>query len=141
MRMRALTGLMGAVVIAVSLAGCAGGADPHPSGSSQQEGTPIGGDIVAPVTMDANDLQGAEVDLVVGQMLNIDTGSLAVDSYSGEVSDPKLAEFVPGRDEGSAKFNPGVSALEPGTVRVMMTNEQDGIQPLEFTVVISKRGS
>lgn len=87
--------------------------------------------------MDANDLQGATVDLVVGQVLNIDTGSLAVDSYSGEVADPSVAEFEKGRDDGSATFNPGVKALAEGTTEVVMTNENGGIQPLTFTVEVS----
>lgn len=100
---------------------------------------PIGGDVIAPVTMEANDLQGAEVELLVGQALNINTGDLAVDSYSGEVADPAVAEFSPGRNDGSAEFNPGVTALKVGTTGVTMTNEQGGIQPLEFTVVVTEQ--
>ena len=99
--------------------------------------SPAGGDVVAPVTMDVNDLQGATVDLVVGQALNIDTGDLAVDSYTGEVADPSVAEFVPGRDDGSATFNPGVTALAAGTTEVTMTNDSGGIQPLRFTVSVT----
>ena len=88
--------------------------------------------------MDAGDLQGATVELVVGQVLNINTGDLAVDSYSGEVADSKVAKFVPGRDDGSATFNPGVEALAVGSTKVEMVNDQGGIQPLEFTVTVSE---
>lgn len=97
-----------------------------------------GGPVIAPVTMDANELQGATVDLVVGQVLNINTGDLAVDSYTGEVSDSSVAEFVQGREDGSATFNPGVKALAVGESDVTMTNEQGGIQPLEFTVKVTE---
>lgn len=100
---------------------------------------PIGGDVIAPVTMEANDLQGAEVELVVGQVLNINTGSLEVDSYSGEVSDTSVAEFSEGRKDGSAEFNPGVTAVGVGTAEVTMVNDQGGIQPLEFTVVVTEK--
>ena len=93
--------------------------------------------VIAPVTMNVNDLQGATVDLVVGQALNIDTGDLAVDSYTGEAADPSVAEFVPGRTDGDATFNPGVKALAPGSTAVTMTNESGGIQPLEFTVTVA----
>jgi hypothetical protein len=72
-------------------------------------------------------------------VLNIDTDSLAVDSYSGEVADPSVAEFVQGRSDGGAEFNPGVTALAPGSTLVTMTNEQGGIQPLVFTVEVSER--
>lgn len=99
--------------------------------------SPTGGEpVIAPVTMEANELQGETVDLIVGQVLNIDTGSLAVDSYSGEVADPAIAKFVAGHEDASAIFNPGVEALAPGTTEVTMTNTQGGIQPLEFTVSV-----
>ncbi|MDR6198646.1 hypothetical protein QE374_000555 [Microbacterium sp. SORGH_AS428] len=127
----------GAAVVTASLlmAGCAAAASSSPTGDP----TPIGGDIVAPVTMSAGELQGESVDLVVGQTLNIDTGDLAVDSYTGAVADGDVAEFVAGKDDGSATFNPGVRALAAGTTSVTMTNKDGGIQPLEFTVVVTAR--
>ena len=114
-------------LLAVALSACGAG-----SGEATKTG-----DVIAPITMNANDLQGADVDLVVGQVLNINTGDLAVESYTGEVSDPAVAEFVPGRTDGSAEFNPGVTALAEGTAEVTLVNAQGGIQPLEFTVHVS----
>lgn len=98
-----------------------------------------GAPVIAPVVMDADDLQGTTVDLVIGQVLSINTGSLAVDSYSGEVADSAIAKFVEGNDDGSATFNPGVEALAPGSTEVTMTNEQAGVQPLEFTVTVGEK--
>lgn len=128
---------LGAAVVTVSLlmAACSPASSSSPTGDA----TPIGGNIVAPVTVSATDLQGASVDLVVGQTLNIDTGDLAVDSYTGSVADGVVAEFVTGKDDGSATFNPGVRALSAGTTSVTMTNKDGGIQPLEFTVVVTTR--
>lgn len=100
---------------------------------------PDGGPVIAPVTMDANDLQGETVQLVVGQVLDIDTGDLAVDSYSGEVADTSVAEFVPGRKDGGSTFNPGVTALAAGSTEVVLTNADGGIQPLTFTVEVSAK--
>jgi len=114
-------------LLAVALSACGAG-----SGEATKTG-----DVIAPITMNANDLQGADVDLVVGQVLNINTGDLAVESYTGEVSDPAVAEFVQGRTDGSAEFNPGVTALAEGTAEVTLVNAQGGIQPLEFTVHVS----
>jgi len=121
-----------AVAAAVALTACS-------SPSSSPSETPIGGDIVAPVTMEANDLQGATVDLVVGQVLNINTGDLAVDSYTGEVADTDVATFTEGHEDASASFNPGVEAVGVGETTVTMTNSDGGIQPLEFTVVVTER--
>lgn len=115
-----------AALLLGSLAACASGGDAAED--------PIGGDVIAPVTMGVNELQGAEVDLQVGQTLNIDTESLAVDSYTGEVADPAVAEFTAGRSDGSAEYNPGVTAIASGSTEVTLTNEQGGIQPLTFTV-------
>ena len=94
--------------------------------------------VIAPVTRDAGDLQGATVDLVVGQVLNINTGDLAVDSYSGEVDDESVAEFTAGREDGSATFNPGVTALAEGSTTVVLTNADGGIQPITFTVEVAQ---
>lgn len=101
--------------------------------------TPIGGDVVAPVTMNVNQLQGATVSLVVGQVLNIDTGSLPLDSYQGEVANTSVASYINGYSNGGAQFSPGVTAVAPGTTAVTMTNSQGGIQPLTFTVVVTPR--
>ena len=94
--------------------------------------------VIAPVTMEANDLQGASVDLVVGQVLNINTGDLAVDSYTAEIGDESILSFTQGRDDGSAVYNPGFTAKAVGDTAVTMTNEQGGIQPLEFTVTVTE---
>lgn len=117
--------LLAAVGLAAGLSGCGGTSE-----------APIGGDIIAPVTMEANELQGASVELLVGQVLNIDTGDLAVDSYRGDAADEQVAIFTQGREDGSAVFNPGIEAISPGKTEVTMTNEQGGIQPLQFTVTV-----
>ncbi|MGP3535043.1 hypothetical protein ACTU3I_09640 [Microbacterium sp. RD1] len=137
MNTRALLGAAAAVALALSLSACASsGSTPTESGSTpSEEMTPV----IAPVTMDADDLQGATVDLVVGQVLNINTGDLAEDSYTGTVADTAVAEFVQGGEKGSATFNPGVKALAAGTTEVELVNEQGGIQPLQFTVDVTER--
>jgi hypothetical protein len=110
------------VAVAAGLSACAQSYDP----------------VIAPVTMDANDLQGATVDLVVGQVLNINTGDLAVDSYSGEVADTAVAEFVKGYEQDGATYNPGVKALAEGSTTVVMSNSDGGIQDLTFTVEVGE---
>lgn len=125
-----------AALLALTLSACGGSSTQNNSDANSGTEQPIGGDVIAPVTKSLNELQGAEVELLVGQVLNISTDSLAVDSYTGEVADTKVAEFSAGRDDGSAEFNPGVTALSVGSTKVTMTNAQGGIQPLEFTVKV-----
>lgn len=134
-----LIALAAAAMLAVTLSACGGSTNEAPDSGGSTTEAPIGGVVIAPVTMGVNDLQGAEVELIVGQVLNIDTESLEVDSYSGEIADPKVAEFVQGDKSGSAVFNPGVTALAEGTTKVTLVNDQGGIQPLEFTVTVLAR--
>jgi len=96
--------------------------------------TPSSGPVIAPVTMNVNELQGKTVDLDVGQVLNITTGDLAGDSYTGKVADTNVAEFVPARKDASAEFNPGVKAIGAGKTKVVLSNSDGGIEDVEFTV-------
>lgn len=60
-------------------------------------------------------------------MININTGDLAVDSYTAEIADPSILEFVQGmKEDGGATFNPGLKPLKVGTTEVTMTNAQAG---------------
>lgn len=115
-------GIAAAVALALGLSACA------------QNPTPV----IAPVTMEAADLQGETVELVVGQVLNINTGDLAVDSYSGEVADPEIAEFTAGYEQDGATFNPGVKALADGATTVVLSNADGGIEDITFTVEVGK---
>lgn len=120
MRINGLAGAVVAAAIALALSACA---QPAP--------------VVAPVVMDVNDLQGQTVELVVGQVLDIETGSLAVDSYSGDVQDESVATFTAGREEGGTTYNPGVTAIADGTTKVVLSNSDGGIQDVTFTVEVS----
>lgn len=114
-----------ALIAAAALAGCAPG--------------PIGGDVLPPIMETANDLQGKTVELPMGQMLSIDTGSLATDSYTTEIADESIVKFVQGQQGATSSdltTNPGFEPLKEGTTEVTMTNAQGGIQPLQFTITV-----
>ena len=94
--------------------------------------------VVAPVTVSVNNIQGTTIEVALNQLININTDSLAVDSYTADIADPSVLEFVQGKDDGTATFNPGLKPLKTGTTEVTLTNEQGGIQPLQFTVTVTK---
>ncbi len=126
-RFAALAGGIAVAASAFVLTGCAGGS-----------GT-VGGDTLPPIIKTADSLQGATVEINSKQPLDIDTGSLAVDSYSLVSIDPEgVVKFTPGTvgTGGSASFNPGVSAIKEGTATVVLKNSQGGIQNLSFTVTV-----
>ncbi|GAB2660818.1 hypothetical protein GCM10027169_24500 [Gordonia jinhuaensis] len=95
--------------------------------------------VIAPVTRPVEDLDGATVDLVVGQVLNITTGDAPGEYFAGTVDKPEVAKFVAGHDDGSAKFNPGVTALAAGRTSVTVTDKDSTVRPTTFTVVVSQR--
>lgn len=73
------------------------------------------------------------MDLVPGQVLDITTGDDPVDTYAGEVSEPSVAEFTAGRQDGNASYNPGVTALEVGRTDVTLSG---GAEEITFTVEV-----
>ncbi|MDH6182309.1 hypothetical protein M2152_002491 [Microbacteriaceae bacterium SG_E_30_P1] len=123
--MKSLRVLAAAVVVsaAIGLSACAP-ANPE---------TPV----IAPVTVDVNELQGKNVTIVIGQTINVTTGDLPVDSYTAEVSDESVLAYTPGRIEETAEFNPGFTGVRVGQSDVIMRNIQGGIQPLEFSVTVN----
>ena len=124
-RFSALAGGIAIAASALVLTGCAGGS------------APVGGDTLPPVTKTATELQGATVEINSKQPLNIDTGDLAVDSYTLVSATPEgIVEFVQGRNDGSATFNPGFTAVKEGSTEVVLKNAQGGIQDLSFTIEV-----
>jgi hypothetical protein len=108
-----------ASVLLIGLAGCAA--------------TPV----VAPITVNANDIQGETVEVPLNSMLVINTGDLDVDSYTAEVDDASVAEFVQGKEDASASFYPGFKPKKVGETEVTMSNKNGGIQDLEFTIKVT----
>ena len=125
MKSRILAFAAAAVVASFALSGCS-----SPAGGGDQ--------VIAPVIMSADELQGASVELRVGQGLDITTGDLAEDSYSAEIADTKIATFSKGGERDGATFNPGIIGESVGKTDVKLTNEQGGIQPVEFTVTVTE---
>lgn len=118
-----MVGAVVAVGAVLGLAGCA---------------PPMLDPIPAPVTVELDELEGRTVDVPLGSLLNIAVGELDVTSVSGVVGDPQVAEFVPGFDDGSAQFNPGVRPLSVGQTEVTLTVSGDDDGRVEFVLNVTK---
>ena len=59
-----------AALLALTLSACGGSSTQNNSDANSGTEQPIGGDVIAPVTKSVNELQGAEVELLVGQALS-----------------------------------------------------------------------
>jgi len=121
MRIRRL--LAAAAAASVLLVGIAGCTAPTP--------------VVTPIVVNAEDIQGGVVEVPLNSTLVINTGSLAVDSYSATIADPSIAEFVQGKDDGSATFNPGLTPKKVGETEVTLSNKDGGIQDVDFTLKVT----
>jgi len=93
--------------------------------------------VLPPIMKNVNELQGATVEVPIDTVLVINTESLATDSYEAEIADSSIVTFVQGSDKDGLVTNPGFEPKKEGETTVTMTNEQGGIQPLEFTIVVT----
>ena len=94
--------------------------------------------VVAPVVLRIADLDGSTVKVGLNQVVDLDTGSLPVTSYSATVADTTVATFTPGHKDGGAQFNPGLTPHKVGTTEVTLSNSNGGIQNVEFTLTVTK---
>lgn len=128
MKKKKIVAALGAVAIALSLSACNTGAQPA--------GEPISGDVIAPMMTSYINLDGGTIAVKVGQVIVINTGDHPVDSLDGTSADPSIAEFVPGRIEASAEFNPGYSTKSVGETTATLT--RDWGDPIEFTIKVTE---
>jgi hypothetical protein len=93
--------------------------------------------VVAPVVVKIGDISGTTVKVALNQVVDLDTGSLSVTSYSGKVADTSIATFTKGRKDNGAEFNPGLTPHKVGTTEVTLSNSNGGIQNVEFTLTVT----
>ncbi len=92
--------------------------------------------VLPPIIEDLNSVDGKTVDMKVGDTIDLTGDSTTYKDWKGEISDPKVAEFIPGKDEGGASFNPGVKALAAGEAEVKLTNSTSN-KTVTFTVKVT----
>jgi len=119
---------------ALALTGCTstsdGGAS-HPATASAE--------VVAPVIVDLNDVDGTTVEVEVGNTIDLTGDDETYADWGAEIADDDIVEFTPGRDDGSAQFNPGLNALAVGETEVRLDNTTTD-QTVTFTVKVVENG-
>ena len=91
-----------------------------------------GSQALPPVMTPTDGLDGATLQVPLTNMLVIQAEDPT--AWTGTVADAGIAEFVAGRDDGSAVFNPGVRPLSVGSTQVTIT---DGTTTITFTVEVT----
>ncbi len=100
-----------------SLAACSSGASADPTSTA----TPSGAQMIGPVMVEPGQ---TEVSVAVGRMVVFNVADPTAEMIATD--NPEVLNVTPGRDDGSAVFNPGAEALAPGTATVTLTNMDTG---------------
>jgi hypothetical protein len=91
-----------------------------------------GSQALPPVMVPTDGLDGSTVQVPLSNTLVIQAAEPT--AWTGTVADAGIAEFVPGSDDGSAVFNPGVRPKAVGSTQVTIT---DGTTTITFTVEVT----
>ena len=116
--------MLGVAMGGFGLTGCTSG------GSSDG-----GSSALPPVIVDLGDVDGTTVEVPEGGSIDLTGDDETYTDWTAEIADPAVVEFVPGRDDGSAQFNPGLTAESVGTTEVTLDNSESG-DSVTFTVEV-----
>ena len=122
-----------ALVAGLGLAGCASPA-PAPEPAPTEE--VIGGDVVAPIELSYQDINGQTIELVVGQVINIDYGGINAGEVTVEVADPMVVEYTDAKFEDGVQFSAGLTALSGGETKVTFTFTGETPKELNIQVLL-----
>lgn len=91
--------------------------------------------LIGPVVVDVATLNGTDVTIDAGRMIDINTGTQDPAAFTAVVADAKVATFTAGGKQGTATFNPGITGVASGMTKVALTNSKTGAV-INFTVTV-----
>ncbi|KJL34400.1 hypothetical protein [Microbacterium azadirachtae] len=136
---RSIAGLVAGTALATAalgLAGCSGGTTPAASTSSAPSATGAGA--LPPIIADLGSIDGTTVQVPLGNTIDLTGDDKDFTHWTADIADAKIVSFAPGKDDGSAQFNPGLDALAEGTTKVTMDNSASG-KHVAFTVEVTAK--
>jgi hypothetical protein len=93
--------------------------------------------VLPPIIVELADAEGTTVEVPLDNVVDLVTGDDEdVTAWTAKVSDESVVEFVPGKDDGSAQFNPGLTPLAEGTSDVVLSNSETD-STVSFTVTVT----
>lgn len=126
-----------AFAVVVSLAACGGTSGSATDPSSTAPSSTAGAGQLPPVIVDLGEVDGTTVEVALGDSIDLVGDDEHYTTWTAEIADPAIVEFVPGRDDGSAQFNPGLTATAVGETEVTLSNSESGDE-VAFTVVVTE---
>jgi len=82
-----------------------------------------------------DEIDGESIKVVDGNVIDLAGDDETYADWDAEIDDPAIVEFAPGRDDGSAQFNPGLTATAVGSTAVALENGATG-DTVSFTVEV-----
>ena len=98
-----------------------------PSPSAQQ---------LPPIMADLKTVDGTTVSVPLDNVIVLTGDTETYKSWTAKIEDPTVVSFTPGKDDGSAQFNPGLSPITTGTTTVTLDNSASGAH-VTFTVTVT----
>lgn len=115
-------------VMTLGVIGLSGCSSPGTGGSSA----------LPPIIVELDEIDGTTVEVPEGGTIDLTGDEETATGWTADIADPEVVEFVPGRDEGGAQFNPGLMATSVGETEVTLENSEAG-DSVTFTVEVVPR--
>ena len=120
-----------ALSLGAGLAACSSAPSDSSSSTSEATDSP---DVQKPVVIESSELDGAQLQAMAGQFIDIAVGDSDPALWTATVATPGVVDFYPGGPDGASIVNPGFAALAEGATSVTMT---DGTTTLTFTITVT----
>lgn len=135
MTVRLVSKSLAALILAAAATfGMAACASPAPAPEPTEE--VIGGDVVAPIELSYQDINGQTIELVVGQVINIDYGGINAGEVTVDISDPAVVEYTDAKFEDGVQYSAGLTALSGGESTVTFTFTGETPKELNIQVLL-----
>jgi hypothetical protein len=119
-----------ALAAALLLGACGDDDNSAPATTAASVGT-----VLPPVIVDLDTVDGTTVNVPAGGHVDLTGDKTTYTDWTAKIADPSVVAFVPGRNTGSASFDPGLEAKSAGTTQVTLTNSSTS-KSVTFTVVV-----
>lgn len=113
-----------------STPGATTSATPSDAGASAQQ--------LPPIMADLTTVDGTTVTVPLDNVIVLTGDKTDYKSWAATIEDPTIVSFTPGKDDGSAQFNPGLSPISTGTTKVSLDNSISG-KHVTFTVTVTEK--
>ena len=91
-----------------------------------------------PVIADLTEIDGTTVTVEEGNVIDLVGDDENYLDWNAEIDDESIVSFTPGEDDGSAQFNPGLTAKKVGETEVVLSNDASGDE-IVFTVEVTPK--